>query len=82
MAKYVFHKCTSCQIGGKLYKKSDKVVFDTEDPKFKNLVAEIEAAAKAGYLEDTSKGNKAAIKAEAEEQKKEAKKETKKEADK
>lgn len=65
-----------------MYKKSDNVVFDTEDPKWKAVKGEIEAAAKAGYLEDTSKGNnearkaKAAVKAEAE--KKDTKKEVKK----
>jgi len=78
MGKYILFKCTSCQIAGKVYKKSDKVVFDTDDPKFAKVKGEIEAAAKAGYLEDVSKGNnderraKAAIKAEAETAKKDS----------
>lgn len=59
MAKYILYRCTSVQIAGKLYKKSDGVVFDTEDPKFVKVKDEIEAAANAGYLDDTSKGSNA-----------------------
>lgn len=49
MAKYKM-KSLSVQIAGVLYKKSDKVIFDTEK-KFKRQKDLIEAAHKAGFLE-------------------------------
>lgn len=48
MAKYKL-KSLSVQIGGKVHKKEDKTVFDTEK-KFKSLKSEVEKAEKAGFL--------------------------------
>ena len=51
--KYQFGPCTSCQIGGIVRYKRDKVIFDTEKPQWKGLKDEIHAAFEAGYLEMT-----------------------------
>ena len=56
--KYQFGKCTSCQIGGIVRKKSDKIIFDTDSPKWKGLKGEIHAAFEAGYLEMTKESAK------------------------
>ena len=72
MAKYKL-KSLSVGMGGKVYRKEDGVVFDTEK-NFKHLKAEVEAAAKVGFFEkikDDDKDKKAELKA-AEEAKKAA----------
>ncbi len=70
--KYQFGSCTSCQIGGIVRKKSDKIVFDTDKPAWKSLKEEIHAAFEAGYLEMTKDSAKK-FKAENEKAFKEAK---------
>ena len=56
--EYQFGSCTSCQIGGVVRKKSDKLIFDTDNPKWKGLKDEIHAAFEAGYLEMTKESAK------------------------
>jgi hypothetical protein len=60
MAKYVL-KALSVQIGGIVYHKSDNDVFNTEG-KHKGLAGEIEAAEKAGFLEELKDEKKSAKK--------------------
>lgn len=52
MAKYKL-KSLSVGIGGKVYRKKDCEIFDT-DGKFKSLKQDVEVAFKAGFLEKLS----------------------------
>lgn len=49
MSKYMLSS-TAVQIGGRVFRKKDKTVFDTSKPEWAGIKLEIEAACKAGYL--------------------------------
>ena len=63
--KYVIaKKVISVHIGNIIYKKPNKIVFDTDKPQWKGLKEEIEASHSAGFLDLLEEPKKAEPKKE------------------